>query len=104
MDLMFHAPYVLRGALLFLAAGAPLVIWPAARQRDWQKVRRLAQLLVGLMLVVGGGVALTGIVPDAHTADVAVGGGVALMTSGVAAVAWAAFGLRTGRRQQGRAS
>ena len=104
MDLMFHAPYVLRGALLFLAAGAPLVIWPAARQRDRQKVRRLAQLLVCLMLVVGGGAALTGIVPNAHAADVAVSGGVALMTAGAAAVAWAAFGLRAWGEQQGHKS
>jgi len=104
MDLMFHAPYVLRGALLFLVAGLPLAIWPAARRRDWQKVRRLAQLLVGLMLVAGGGAALTGTVSDARAAGMAVVGGAALMTAGAAAVTWATFGLRAGGRQRGRES
>jgi len=102
MDLMFHAPYVLRGALLFLAAGLPLVIWPAARRRDWQQVGLLARLFVGAMLIAGGGVALTEIVPDAHAADVALGEGVVLVAAGAASVLWAAFGLRTGRGQQAR--
>jgi len=102
MDLMFHAPYVLRGALLFLAAGLPLVIWPAARRRDWRQARCLAQLLVGLVLLAGGGVALTTIVPDAHAADAARGEGVALAAAGTAAVLWAAFWMRTGRGQQAR--
>lgn len=102
MDLMFHAPYVLRGALLFLAAGLALVIWPAARRQDWRQVRWLAQLFVGLMLFANGGIALTEIVPDAHAADVALGEGVVLVAAGTAAVLWAAFGLRTGRGQQAR--
>lgn len=102
MDLMFHAPYVLRGALLFLAVGLPLVVRPAARRQDWRQVRWLAQLLVGVVLIAGGGIALTEIVPNAHAADLALGGGVVLVAAGTAAVLWAAFGLRTEKGQEAR--
>lgn len=53
------------------------------------------------MLLAGGGVALTAIVPDAYAADAALGEGVALAAAGTAAVL-GAFWLRTGRGQQAR--
>lgn len=100
MDLMFHAPYVLRGALFLLLAGLPLAMWNAARRRDGRAVRRIAQIFVGLALIAGGGIALTQIVPDAHAANVALGEGVALFAGGAVSVLWSAFGLRAGRGRQ----
>jgi len=100
MDLIFHAPYVLRGALLLLAAGLPLAAWTAARRREWGQIRWLALLFAGLALAVGGGIALTDTMPDAHTAEVALASGVALIAAGGTAVWRAACELWTGSERQ----
>ena len=97
MGLIFHAPYLLRGVLLSLAAGLPLAIWAAVRWRAPWQIRWLILLFAGLALAACGGTALTSTVPNAHTADVAGGVGLALMAAGAAAVSWGALGLRAGR-------
>ena len=99
MDLMFHAPYLLRGALVLLAAGLPLAIWATKRRREREQVIWLTLLFADLALVAGGGIALTETVPDARAADLSLHVGMTLTVLGMASMCWAAFGFHTARKK-----
>ena len=91
MDIMFHAPYVLRPLLALLGLG---VAWAVGRAytlagRERARAVQTALVLGGGALLVGGGMEATRLVPNAHAANLAAGTAFGLAVAGVALIAGA---------------
>ena len=96
MDLLFHAPYVLRPVLGLLGLGLAMAVVEACRRRGRERARAAPAILltVGLALIVGGGLELTRLAPNARAADAALRAGLGLAAGGTVAVCGAAFAGR----------
>lgn len=96
MDLMFHAPYVLRAVLGLLCLGLVLAVVQGLRQRGAERARAVPAVLLvlGLALIVGSGIELTSLVPNARAADAALHTSLGLAVVGMGAILGAAFARR----------
>jgi hypothetical protein len=93
MDLIFHAPYVLRPVLGLLGAGLVLVVVNGLRYRGGDHARAVPPILLvlGLALIVGSGIELTSLTPNARAADTALHTSVVLAVAGSGTILGAAF-------------
>ena len=96
MDLLFHAPYVLRPVLGLLGLGLAMAVVSACRRRGRERARAAPAILLtlGLALIAGGGLELTGLAPNARQADVALRAGLGLAAAGTFVMLGAAVARR----------